>query len=99
MVDPTDITTGARWRKIGEVAALLGEPVYVIRYWEESFHIRAKRSSTRQRYYTPAQVEEFRTIQRLLRVDGYTHKGAKAQLRKVRRAADSQRPPKPTEAA
>ncbi len=69
--------------RIAAVAALLGIEPHVLRYWEDEFrfYLRIERSKRGQRVYTAEQVERLREVHRLLKVELYTHEGAKRQLR------------------
>lgn len=64
--------------KIGEVARLLGEEIYTLRFWEKEFpQIKPSRSQKGQRAYTEDDVARFRRVQQLLHEIGLTIKGAK----------------------
>lgn len=70
---------------VGEVCRILGEAETSIRYWEREFpHLEPKRSAGGVRQYTEANIEAFRTVQRLLRQQGLTIEGARAMLSKRR---------------
>ena len=66
--------------RIGEVAALLGEKTYVVRFWEQQFGLRPSRNNGGQRVYTRAQLVYLLAAKQLLRDMGYTIWGAKQQL-------------------
>lgn len=69
----------------GEICRTLGESEGTIRYWEREFpHLEPKRSQGGMRQYTEANIEAFRSVQRLLRQQGLTIEGAKATLNKRR---------------
>jgi len=86
------------FRTIGEVAADLGLPQHILRYWETRFtQLRPLQRAGNRRYYRPADVELVRRINRLLNQDGYTVRGVKKLLDEERGApppADA----RPTEA-
>jgi len=69
------------FRTIGEVAADLGLPQHILRYWETRFtQLRPLQRAGNRRYYRPADVELVRRINRLLNQDGYTVRGVKKLL-------------------
>jgi len=66
---------------IGELAAELGVPHHILRYWESRFPaLRPLQRAGNRRYYRPEDVELARAIHRLLNVEGYTVKGAQQAL-------------------
>jgi DNA-binding transcriptional MerR regulator len=68
--------------RIGEVAALLELPTYVLRFWESEFsQLKPSKSSTGQRLYRKRDVELLILIKRLLYQDGYTIAGARQWLK------------------
>jgi DNA-binding transcriptional MerR regulator len=75
--DGSASVTGPAYRTISDVATLVGVPHHVLRFWETKFPAIAplKRGGNR-RYYRPADVAAVERIARLLRVEGYTIKGA-----------------------
>ncbi len=72
-------------RTIGEVGNALDIKPHVLRYWEEQFPMLEplKRSGNR-RYYRPEDVALIETINRLVNVEGYTIKGARAAIEEGR---------------
>ncbi|MBK8499732.1 MAG: MerR family transcriptional regulator [Flavobacteriales bacterium] len=67
---------------IGEVAEELGVANSSIRYWEKEFGMSAaRRTGKGDRQYTRKEIEQFRSIQRLVKEKGFTLHGAKVQLR------------------
>jgi DNA-binding transcriptional MerR regulator len=69
------------FRTIGEVAADLGLPQHILRYWETRFsQLRPLQRAGNRRYYRPADVELVHRINRLLNQDGYTVRGVKKLL-------------------
>ncbi len=66
---------------IGELAAELGVPHHILRYWESRFPaLRPLQRAGNRRYYRPEDVALARAINRLLNVEGYTVKGAQQAL-------------------
>lgn len=66
---------------IGELAAELGVPHHILRYWESRFPaLRPLQRAGNRRYYRPEDVALARVINRLLNVEGYTVKGAQQAL-------------------
>ena len=66
---------------ISELAAQLGLPQHILRYWETRFpQLRPLQRSGNRRYYRPADVALARRIHRLLNVEGFTVKGAQKAL-------------------
>ena len=73
---------------IGEVAAMLGEPASVLRFWETEFDaLRPAKNKRGVRSYTRQDIDLLRRIQYLSRECGYTLDGVRDQLR-LRPAAD-----------
>lgn len=68
---------------IGEVSELLGESTSCIRFWSDSFpkDIQPKRNAKGNRLYTKEDIEKFKHIQLLLKVEGLTIEGAAKRLR------------------
>lgn len=67
--------------KIGEVAHLLNEEPYTLRYWESEFEeVEPERTPSGQRLYRREDVEMLVRIKTLLHVEGYTLAGARRQL-------------------
>ena len=80
MADPSGKAEGA-FRTIGEVAAELGLPQHILRYWETRFpQLRPLQRAGNRRYYRPADVALARRIDRLLNQDGYTMRGVQKLL-------------------
>jgi DNA-binding transcriptional MerR regulator len=67
---------------IGELAGILGESTSCVRFWSDSFpkHIHPKRNAKGNRLFTKEDVEVFKHIQVLLKVDGLTIEGATKRL-------------------
>ena len=70
------------FRTIGELAADLGVPQHILRYWETRFpQLRPLQRAGNRRYYRPADVALAHRIHRLLNQDGYTIRGVQQLLR------------------
>lgn len=70
------------FRTIGELAADLGVPQHILRYWETRFpQLRPLQRAGNRRYYRPADVALAQRIHRLLNQDGYTIRGVQQLLR------------------
>lgn len=75
MSRPTEKAAGA-YRTISEVAAEIGVPQHVLRFWETRFEqLQPLKRGGNRRYYRPADVALLRDINRLLYHEGYTIKG------------------------
>jgi DNA-binding transcriptional MerR regulator len=69
------------FRTIGELAADLGVPQHILRYWETRFpQLRPLQRAGNRRYYRPADVQLAHRIHRLLNQDGYTIRGVQQLL-------------------
>jgi DNA-binding transcriptional MerR regulator len=80
MSDDLSKSPGA-FRTIGEVAAELGLPQHVLRFWESKFTmIRPHKRKGGHRYYRPQDVEILREVKILLHEKGFTIKGAQKFL-------------------
>ena len=80
MSDPSAKAEGA-FRTISEVAAELGVPQHILRYWETRFpQLRPLQRAGNRRYYRPADVALARRIDRLLNQEGYTMRGVQKLL-------------------
>jgi DNA-binding transcriptional MerR regulator len=80
---------------ISELAAELGLPQHILRYWETRFPgLRPLQRSGNRRYYRPADVALAHRINQLLNVEGFTVRGAQKAL------AEGEAPaPQPTPAS
>ena len=78
------MTTGIpdkHYLRIGEVSAVTGLPASVLRFWESEFgFLRPKKSSSGQRLYTKADIEQVTEIQKLLYAEKLTIEGARRRL-------------------
>jgi len=80
MAEPTRKSDQA-FRTIGELAADLGVPQHILRYWETRFpQLRPLQRAGNRRYYRPADVALAQRIHRLLNQDGYTIRGVQQLL-------------------
>jgi DNA-binding transcriptional MerR regulator len=69
------------FRTIGELAADLGVPQHILRYWETRFpQLKPLQRAGNRRYYRPADVALACRIHRLLNQDGYTIRGVQQLL-------------------
>jgi DNA-binding transcriptional MerR regulator len=69
------------FRTIGELAAELGLPQHILRYWETRFsQLRPLQRAGNRRYYRPADVALARRIHQLLNEQGYTIRGVQQLL-------------------
>jgi len=69
------------FRTIGELAADLGVPQHILRYWETRFpQLKPLQRAGNRRYYRPADVALAHRIHRLLNHDGYTIRGVQQLL-------------------
>lgn len=68
---------------IGELANILGESTSCVRFWSDSFSkfVNPKRNAKGNRLFTKEDVETFKHIQMLLKVEGLTIEGAAKRLR------------------
>ena len=69
------------FRTIGEVAAEIGVPQHVLRFWETRFtQVRPLQRGGNRRYYRPADITLLRDIHRMLHVEGLTIRGVQKRL-------------------
>jgi len=95
MAEPSAKAEGA-FRTIGEVAAELGLPQHILRYWETRFpQLRPLQRAGNRRYYRPADVALARRIDRLLNQEGYTMRGVQKLLAQGDAAEPTQPAPQP----
>lgn len=68
---------------IGEVADILGENVSLVRFWSNEFpkFIKPQRNAKGNRLYTKEDVETFKHIHMLVKIEGLTLEGAAKRLR------------------
>jgi DNA-binding transcriptional MerR regulator len=80
MAEPS-AKSGQAFRTIGELAAELGVPQHILRYWETRFpQLKPLQRAGNRRYYRPADVQLAHRIHRLLSKDGYTIRGVQQLL-------------------
>lgn len=66
---------------IGEVAARVGVPTHILRYWETRFpQLRPLQRSGKRRYYRAEDVALVERIHHLLNREGFTVEGARKAL-------------------
>lgn len=71
------------FRTIGELAADLGVPQHILRYWETRFpQLKPLQRAGNRRYYRPDDVALAKRIHRLLNQEGYTIRGVQQLLRR-----------------
>lgn len=67
---------------IGEVAEMFKVNTSLIRFWEKEFTaIKPKKNKKGNRLFTVKDIETFKVIYQLVKVEGYTLDGAKQKLR------------------
>lgn len=68
---------------IGEVAEILGESVSLVRFWSNEFtkFIKPQRNAKGNRLYTKEDVETFKHIHLLVKVEGLTLEGAAKRMK------------------
>lgn len=68
---------------IGEVAEILGESVSLVRFWSNEFDkfVKPQRNAKGNRLYTKEDIEIFKQIHVLVKVEGLTLEGAAKRLR------------------
>lgn len=68
---------------VGEVAVILGESTSLVRFWANEFpkFIRPQRNAKGNRLFTKEDVETFKHIHLLVKVEGLTLEGAAKRLK------------------
>lgn len=67
---------------IGEVAKAFNVNTSLIRFWEKEFDIiQPKKNKKGNRFFTPADISNFKLIYHLVKEKGYTLDGAKTALK------------------
>ena len=80
MAEPSSKSEQA-FRTIGELAADLGVPQHILRYWETRFpQLKPLQRAGNRRYYRPADVQLAHRIHKWLNQDGYTIRGVQQLL-------------------
>ena len=70
--------------KIGEVSKITGLESYVLRFWENEFHIlHPRKNNGGQRVYLQKDIELILKIKTMLYEEGYTIAGAKKVLKQT----------------
>lgn len=81
MLPDNTLKAPGAFRTIGEVAADLGLPQHVLRFWESKFTIiKPHKRRGGHRYYRPQDVEIIKEVKVLLHEKGFTIKGAQKFL-------------------
>lgn len=79
---PEDDKADDALRTIGETSRLLGIKPHILRYWEEQFReLKPLTRAGKRRYYRANDIALLREIDRLLNIQKYTMKGARAALK------------------
>jgi DNA-binding transcriptional MerR regulator len=87
------------FRTIGELAAELGLPQHILRYWETRFpQLKPLQRAGNRRYYRPDDVALARRIHSLLSDEGYTIRGVQQLLAKRSEGAAAAAAPEPVAA-
>lgn len=82
--DGLDLGSDKLYFKIGEVAAIVGVPPYVLRYWETEFKaVKPRKSRSQQRVYRRRDVVTLLKIKHLLYGQKFTIAGARQQLKEA----------------
>jgi len=69
---------------IREVSQIVGEPQYVLRYWEKEFPLlKPRKNRAGNRIYSEKDIEIVRTIKTLIREQKLSLKGATLELEKI----------------
>lgn len=72
---------------IGEVAEMFDVNASLIRFWEKEFDsIKPKKNKKGNRLFTPEDIENYKVIYNLVKVQGLTLDGAKKYLKENRKA-------------
>lgn len=78
--------------KVGEVAEMLGLPIYTLRYWEQEFDELEPNRVGNQRRYTADDVDVIKRIMELLYVRKYRIEAAKEALHGYRKCPPRRMP-------
>ncbi len=74
-------TIPKHYYSIGEVAEKLKVPNTLLRFWEKEFNLKPNRNRIGRRRYSVKDLQSIEQIYRLLKIELYTIKGAKRQLK------------------
>ncbi|HPP67015.1 MAG TPA: MerR family transcriptional regulator [bacterium] len=71
-----------RFYKISEVSAITGIAPHILRYWEKNLSfLKIRRDPAGRRFYSEADIEKIKHIQKMLYEEGYKIKGVKTRFR------------------
>lgn len=70
---------------IGETAKMFGVRASHIRFWTVQFALKVRTNRKGDRLYTPDNIELLKTINQLVKVEGFTIAGAKAKLKELKK--------------
>lgn len=76
---------------VGEVAEMIGESTSLVRFWANEFpkFIRPQRNAKGNRLFTKEDVDVFRQLHVLIKVEGMTLEGAAKRLKEQKNGAAS----------
>jgi DNA-binding transcriptional MerR regulator len=78
---------------IGEVADMFNVNVSHIRFWTNEFSaLKPTKNNKGNRLYTPEDIEVIRKIHELVKVQGFTLKGAQAKLKEEKKESKGKEP-------
>lgn len=78
---------------IGEVAEMFDLEVSHIRFWTNEFsNLKPTKNNKGNRLYTAEDIEKLKKIHELVKVQGYTLKGARAKLKEEKKVVKSNEP-------
>ena len=90
-VPEDEILFQKQYYPIGDVAAMFGENISLVRYWTNEFTVlKPKKNKKGDRFYRPEDVKNLKVIHHLLRERKYTLEGAKEFLKNNKSAGDKQ---------
>ena len=90
-VPEDEILFQKQYYPIGDVAAMFGENISLIRYWTNEFTVlKPKTNKKGDRFFRPEDVKNLKLIHHLLRERKYTIEGAKEFLKNNKSAGDKQ---------
>ncbi len=70
-----------RYWRVGEVAQMFRVNISLLHYWQKEFGMEVKRNIRGVRLFVKEDIEKFRTIYDLLKVERYTIEGAKRKFK------------------
>ena len=78
---------------VGEVAGILGESTSLVRFWANEFpkFIRPQRNAKGNRLFSKEDVEQFKRIHHLVKVEGLTLEGASKRLKEDKKGGIDKR--------